>query len=466
MQTLHRQLDRRPQAGSAPQAAASGIGLAAEEGSSASSLHVAEVIGEFSGQASAVGQEAAEVRGSVDDANGSARATIDAVQSLSARLDEVERAQQAIDNETRGAQQTVADARQAVEQVGGEVSKIVDSLRGVGEAAGQISQIALQTRLVAFNASVEAKRAGDAGRGFAVVADAVRDLAGRVEASSQQIMGTMKQLDERVGALAREIQNRQGQVSQDHDGVVHRALASVDRKVGRIQDATQVSRQVCEGLRGQMSVIQDDLRVTSRTLGSALGRTDTLLQISEQLLETVADAGATTPDTPFIAAVQAGAQRIARVLAEALSKGAVREVDLFDETYVPISGTNPPQHTTRFCSLADRLFPEVQERMLEMSTKVVFCIAVDRNGYVAAHNRKYSHAQRPGDTAWNTANSRYRRIFNDRTGLASARNTRPFLLQTYRRDMGGGRFVVMKEVSAPIMVAGRHWGGLRLAYQF
>jgi methyl-accepting chemotaxis protein len=32
--------------------------------------------------------------------------------------------------------------------------------------------------------------------------------------------------------------------------------------------------------------------------------------------------------------------------------------------------------------------------------------------------------------------------------------------------MGGGRFVVMKEVSAPIMVAGRHWGGLRLAYQF
>jgi methyl-accepting chemotaxis protein len=32
--------------------------------------------------------------------------------------------------------------------------------------------------------------------------------------------------------------------------------------------------------------------------------------------------------------------------------------------------------------------------------------------------------------------------------------------------MGGGRFVLMKEVSAPIEVLGRHWGGLRLAYQF
>jgi methyl-accepting chemotaxis protein len=37
-------------------------------------------------------------------------------------------------------------------------------------------------------------------------------------------------------------------------------------------------------------------------------------------------------------------------------------------------------------------------------------------------------------------------------------------LQTYRRDMGAGEYALMKDVSAPIMVAGRHWGGLRLAY--
>jgi methyl-accepting chemotaxis protein len=139
--------------------------------------------------------------------------------------------------------------------------------------------------------------------------------------------------------------------------------------------------------------------------------------------------------------------------------------DLFDEAYKPIAGTNPAQHTTRFVELADRLFPQVQERMLTVSDKVVFCIAVDRNGYVATHNRKYCVPQR-GDLAWDTANSRYRRIFNDRTGLASARNQRPFLLQTYRRDMGGGQYVLMKDLSAPITVQGRQWGALRIAYQF
>jgi len=32
--------------------------------------------------------------------------------------------------------------------------------------------------------------------------------------------------------------------------------------------------------------------------------------------------------------------------------------------------------------------------------------------------------------------------------------------------MGGGRFVLMKDLSAPIYVQGRHWGGLRMGYQF
>jgi methyl-accepting chemotaxis protein len=117
-------------------------------------------------------------------------------------------------------------------------------------------------------------------------------------------------------------------------------------------------------------------------------------------------------------------------------------------------------------ALAERLFPQVQERVLGLTEKVVYCIAADRNGYIACHNQKYNQAQRVGDVVWNTANCRNRRIFNDRTGLASGRNTRPFLLQTYRRDMGGGQFVVMKEVAAPITVAGRHWGGLRLAFKF
>ncbi len=81
------------------------------------------------------------------------------------------------------------------------------------------------------------------------------------------------------------------------------------------------------------------------------------------------------------------------------------------------------------------------------------------------HNKKYSHPQRPGEPEWNTANSRNKRIFDDRAGLSAARNTRPYMIQYYPRDMGGGQIVMMWEIVAPIRVLGRHWGGFRMAYR-
>ena len=116
-----------------------------------------------------------------------------------------------------------------------------------------------------------------------------------------------------------------------------------------------------------------------------------------------------------------------------------------------------------FTELTDRLLPPIQEPVAGSDERIAFCAAVDENGYLPTHNKKFSQPQRPGDIVWNTANSRNRRIFNDRVGLAAGRSTAPFLVQTYRRDMGAGNFVMMKDISAPITVRGRHWGGLRLA---
>ena len=72
----------------------------------------------------------------------------------------------------------------------------------------------------------------------------------------------------------------------------------------------------------------------------------------------------------------------------------------------------------------------------------------------------------PERGVWEAAGQtgRVDRIFDDRTGLAAGRNTKHFLLQTYRRDMGGGNYQLMKDLSSPIMVKGRHWGGFRVGF--
>lgn len=429
-----------------------------------SGVDLRSAVQSISKQASNMGREAAEVRGQLDDTTKGAERQAKALAALAEQVRSVTQAQEEIGGVVAGSRDAVARARQAVEGVGEEVGGIVDTLRNVASAAGEITQIALQTRLVAFNASVEAKRAGDAGRGFGVVADAVRELAGKVESSSKAIMSTVGELDSRIDALSREIRS-QSTAKAAEQGAFQRALADLETGVGSITTAAQQSREVCTGLNAQMAEIEGEMRKAGGALQATLVRSESFLKVSEHLIEVVAECGIETEDTPFIALAREAAREISAMLEDAVRTGTISEAELFDEQYQPIPNTNPPQHTTRFIALADRLFPQVQERVLQADKKIVFCISVDRNGYVATHNKVYCNPQR-GDVVWDTANSRYRRIFNDRTGLASARNQRPFLLQTYRRDMGGGKFVLLKECAAPITVNGKHWGGLRLAFNF
>jgi methyl-accepting chemotaxis protein len=168
----------------------------------------------------------------------------------------------------------------------------------------------------------------------------------------------------------------------------------------------------------------------------------------------------------FIARAIDAANSVSKALEDAVTRGQLTREDVFDNDYLVIDGTNPLQHRTRFLTVAEQILPTIQEPLLAGDGRMVFCAAVDRNGYLPVHNRKYSQPQRPGDVAWNTANCRNRRIFDDRAGLAAARNVRPYLIQNYPRDMGNGVTVMMREIDAPIRVFGRHWGGFRTAYKF
>jgi methyl-accepting chemotaxis protein len=167
----------------------------------------------------------------------------------------------------------------------------------------------------------------------------------------------------------------------------------------------------------------------------------------------------------FVARAMEAGTELTRIFENAVNSGQISLEDMFDADYVEIPGTNPLQHRTKILDWADRALPPFQEAFLAKDQRLAFCVAIDRNGYLPVHNKIYSHPQRPGDVAFNTANSRNRRIFNDPAGLAAGRNQRPYLIQSYARDMGNGNTVMMREIDVPIRVRGRHWGGFRTAYR-
>ena len=419
-------------------------------------------IRDIAGKASELGRGAAELDGTIEDVVASGSRQVTEIGQLAADMQAMMKSNRAIESSGEASRVAMGQARDAVAQVGQGVLGVVTSLRDVAAAATDITQIALQTRLVAFNATVEAKRAGEAGAGFAVVAEAVKDLAAKVEQSSKLIMSTVTQLDARIDSLAASITDNKDAATHS---AFHQALAQVEASVNEIAAATQRNLQTCQAVTTEVATVAASVAANAETLKRVNANTRSFLQASEALAEITNDCGAVTTDTPFIEAVQRGAARLSQALEQAVAERRISMADLFDEKYVPVPGSNPAQVMTRFVALTDELFPPVQEELLAFDPKVIFCAAVDRNGFLPTHNLKFSQPQ-GADPVWNAANARNRRIFNDRTGLAADRNERRFLLQTYRRDMGGGQRVLMKDLSAPIIVQGRHWGGLRLAYSF
>jgi methyl-accepting chemotaxis protein len=178
----------------------------------------------------------------------------------------------------------------------------------------------------------------------------------------------------------------------------------------------------------------------------------------------IADSGVETSDAPLVRIVVDTAKKISDVFEAAVARGEITAEQLMDENYREIPGTNPKQYTTNYVEFTDRELPAIQDPIQKSDPRIVFCVAWSRGGYLPTHNPNYRLPQ-GNDPVWNNANCRNRRLFNDRAVKKVAANTRPFLIQTYRRDMGGGNFVLMKDLSSPIFIRGRHWGAFRMGFR-
>lgn len=372
-------------------------------------------------------------------------------------------------------EQALGDIRDLVRLVTdaeGRLSGFKEALGRVAKVAQSIENIAKQTNLLALNATIEAARAGAAGRGFAVVAGEVKALAAQTGDATAEIDNTLKELVQQAHSIVDDISagTQRAESVQDGTGAIAVVIEDVGQSMQQMAEHAvqieQYSAEIdtsCQVFHDRVEVLNTDLHESSHNLDEARSRLNALVALGENLIGLTAGSGVETVDSPFIASAQTVASQIASVFTQALDSAQLAPADLFDDAYREIAGTDPVQHLTRFTEFTDRVLPEIQETLLSSDTRIVFCAAVDRNGYLPTHNRKFSQPQTQ-DVLWNTANCRNRRIFNDRVGLAAGRNRKPFLLQTYRRDMGEGRFMLMKDLSAPIVVKDQHWGGFRIGY--
>jgi methyl-accepting chemotaxis protein len=387
------------------------------------------------------GNAAGDIRTRIDALRGSALSSIEAVERVAGAIEEVQPVFQAV-------RQTVGDQNRAIEEVARRAAQASESVGEVGERARGIERAAADASVRAEQARASAARADEGAKG----------LARRFTAVVRQ-----SEMGDRRAHDRFPVERRARLSGAGLDAVTK----TIDLSLGGALVAAPARHALSPGARVALE-IEGIGQVPARVSGvSAMGvhcafdDPDTATQA--RIAEAVASVEALF--RPLIDRAREGAAKVTAAMEEALRSGRLSREDLFDVDYRPVPGTNPQQFETRARPVLSEILPGILEPMLASDKRMAFCLAIDRNGYIPVHNRVYSQPQRPDDPVWNAANCRDRRIFDDRAGIAAARSTRPFLVQAYSRDMGGGKMVMMQEVDAPIRVDGRHWGGFRTAYK-
>lgn len=368
----------------------------------------------------------------------------------------------------RGLQQ-INDARQDAQAGSGLMDALQKKSRRIQVITEVINEIAARTNLLALNAAIEAARAGEHGRGFAVVAGEVRQLAQRTKSATDDIALMVREINEEAERAAGGMTALAGKVSDAAQNVarVHTFLGNIEHAAGvsesEIQQIAASSREHAETthiIADAILRIRDGMMLTEAELPRATGSAMVLAERAEAIYEALTDAKAETPHDEIRLATETAAKEIARIFTQAIAAGQISEDALFDRTYKPIPNTNPPKYSTKFDAFTDRVLPTVQESLLERMPQLAYAAAADINGYLPTHNKKFSKPL-TGDYDTDLMFNRTKRILNDRTGKRCGSNTKPVLLQTYKRDTGE----VLHDLSVPIYVAGKHWGALRVGYR-
>ncbi len=346
------------------------------------------------------------------------------------------------------------------------IADIHENSKQIREIVTVIKTISSQTSLLALNAAIEAARAGRAGRGFSIVADEVKRLAEQVNTASEDIAETVRGMLERIEASRDESEQvRQVTVatrsaverSCTNFGEMMEALERTDSSLQGISASVEELSSSNHQMHGKVGEIRSASTEVTEMMQQAEDLSSHLRTITEELQETVARF---RTGEGALEKVIEQTRHFRDEMQSVMLRHQQSGLNLFDQNYRPIPGTDPPKYHTAYDERIEAELRACYDRTLAQIPGGRFAICFDVNGYAPTHNSTF--CQPPsGDYQTDLAKSRDKRIYNDPTGLRAARNTRPILLQTYMRDTGE----ILCDLAMPITLQGRHWGTVRVGLE-
>jgi len=368
----------------------------------------------------------------------------------------------------------IGDLLSLVDTLGQHVTDFAAAMEQVRRTSQDIERIADTTNILAFNAMIEARRAGEAGKTFTVVADEVKSLANETRRATEEIGRTIDTLGSEAEQVISRIQA--GSAASDE---AKTSVAGIEHTLSAvIQLVEEVDRQnaLIARTSGGIGVHVDGVRKVLGSYDTAALENETMLETAhtrmEQLemtanlmFDNIVRAGLSPSDSMMVERAQAAAREIAELTEAALEAGQLSEGELFDYDYQEIPGSDPKRFANRLMPWADRVWRPVYDRICGSDPQIMAVACTDMNGHRPTHLSALSR-QPTGDRAHDTRYCRNGRMILDPIDRKAKESGAPYMMAVYRQEGDGKSYKVVRNVYVPLTIGGRRWGDVELAYSF
>lgn len=179
--------------------------------------------------------------------------------------------------------------RAQIDESNQRISDIVKVISEIGSKTKVINDIVFQTKLLSFNASVEAARSGENGKGFAVVAEEVGNLARMSGSAAEEISKMLDESITKVEYIVTDNRNKisslmiEGQSRIDVGGRIAQQCGLVlDEIVSNASGVRQMSDEISNACKEQSIGIDE--------IAKAIGQIDQVTQTNAVASEEVASS--------------------------------------------------------------------------------------------------------------------------------------------------------------------------------